>query len=99
MWGDVFYNIETKTFTKKSDNGLNPRSFVHFILEPFYKLLGFTISNEKTELMPFLKTIGVYLRKSDFLLDIKPLLKLVMQKVFGDLRCFIDSIVEYCPSA
>ena len=39
LWGDVFYNTERRTFSKKSV-GNTPRSFVHFVLEPLYKLCG-----------------------------------------------------------
>lgn len=83
LWGDIFYNEETRKFGRSSSGGL-PRSFVHFILEPFYKLFTATISNEKIELAPILKRLGLYLHKKDFLLDIKPLLKLILSKFFGD---------------
>lgn len=43
--------------------------------------------------MPILKKLGLYLNKKDYQLDIKPLLKLVMSKVFGDVSCLVDAIV------
>lgn len=70
------------------------RSFVHFVLEPFYKLVSNTISKEKNELMPLLKSLGIYLKKKEFQLDIKPLLKLVLTKYFGDLSCIVSSMVD-----
>jgi U5 small nuclear ribonucleoprotein component len=78
---------------KKSEGGQNPRSFVHFILEPFYKMITCTISNEKETLMPILKQLGIYLNKKDYLLDIKPLIKLVMSKFFGNVSCLVDTMV------
>jgi U5 small nuclear ribonucleoprotein component len=92
MWGDIFYNEETKKFSRKSEGGL-PRSFVYFILEPFYKIVSTTISNEKNELLPVLKKLGIFLNKKDFNLDIKPLLKLVLLRSFGDISCIVDSMV------
>ena len=68
------------------------RSFVHFILEPFYKIVSSTISNEKAELLPIIKKLGLLLHKKDYGLDIKPLLKLVLSKFFGSVSCLIDAM-------
>ena len=76
-----------------------PRSFVYFILEPFYKIVSNTISNEKNELMPILKKLGIYLNKKDYNLDIKPLLKLVLTRFFGSVSCLVDSMVEHFKNA
>ena len=93
LWGDIYYNEETRKFSRKSEGGL-PRSFVHFILEPFYKIVSSTISNEKSELLPVIKKLGIFLQKKDFSLDIKPLLKLVLIKMFGSVSCLVDSMVQ-----
>ena len=70
------------------------RSFVHFILEPFYKIVSSAISNEKAELLPVTKKLGIFLHKKDFNLDIKPLLKLVLTRFFGSVSCIVDSMVQ-----
>lgn len=72
---------------------------MHFILEPFYKIVSSTISNEKAELLPIIKKLGIYLHKKDFSLDIKPLLKLVLVKTFGSVSCLVDSMVDHFPNA
>lgn len=95
LWGDIFYNEETRKFTRKSEGGALPRSFVHFILEPFYKLVSCTISNEKAELASLVKKLGILLQKKDYNLDIKPLIKLVLTKFFGrGVNCMVDAMVE-----
>ena len=40
LWGDIYYNLGTRKFSKKpsSDGEETVRSFVHFVMEPFYKL-------------------------------------------------------------
>jgi hypothetical protein len=43
-----------------------PRSFVHFILEPFYKIVSVSMSEEKEELEPILTRLGIYLHKKDY---------------------------------
>jgi hypothetical protein len=42
--------------------------------------------------MPLLKKLGIFLNKKDYLLDIKPIIKLVLSRFFGDMSCLIDSI-------
>jgi U5 small nuclear ribonucleoprotein component len=71
---------------------------VEFVLEPLYKLCVNVISKEKEELEPVLASLGVYLKKSDFRIDTKPLLKLVLKRYFGNCSPVIDSIVEYVPN-
>lgn len=92
LWGDIFYNEETRKFSRKNEGGL-PRTFVHFILEPFYKIVSATISNEKAELQPILKKLEIQHHKKDFNLDIKPLLRLILTRFFGDTSCIVDSLV------
>jgi len=38
MWGDVYFNPESRKFTRKATEAGAKRTFVHFILEPLYKL-------------------------------------------------------------
>ena len=37
LWGDVYYHADTRKFSKKQQG---ERSFVHFILEPLYKIFS-----------------------------------------------------------
>ncbi len=37
LWGDIYFNPETRKFTKKQEDDLQ-RTFVYFILEPLYKI-------------------------------------------------------------
>lgn len=75
------------------------RTFVHFILEPFYKLVGYTVGEDKERLQPLLNKMKIYLTKKEFNYDVKPLLKAVLSKKFGRLDCLMDAIVDYIPSA
>ena len=66
---------------------------MHFVLEPFYKVIAVAISEEKSELEPVLNRLGVFLKKKDFQMDIKPLVKLVLRSLLGDMTCFADLLV------
>ena len=70
---------------------------MHFVLEPFYKVIAVAISEEKTELEPILNRLGVFLKKKDFQMDIKPLVKLVLRSLLGDMTCFTDLLVGNVP--
>ena len=68
-------------------------------MEPFYKLVSATISNEKAELMPVIKKLGLLLHKKDYNLDIKPLLKLVLSNFFGNTSSLVDAMAHSIRSA
>lgn len=38
LWGNIYYSEESRNFTRKPPDAESKRSFVHFILEPLYKL-------------------------------------------------------------
>jgi len=38
LWGDIYYNPESRKFSRKPKSSKSQRGFVHFILEPLYKL-------------------------------------------------------------
>ena len=40
LWGDVYYQPDTRGFRRKPPEGGGPRTFVQYILEPFYKLVA-----------------------------------------------------------
>lgn len=99
LWGDIWFDDSKRKFAKKPPTSDSERSFVHFILEPFYKLVGYTISEEKERLQQLLSKMKIYLKKKEFNLDVKPLLKTVLSRRFGRLDCLMDAIVDYIPSA
>lgn len=105
LWGDIYYNLETRKFQKTSGtNQDTARSFVHFILEPFYKIISLTLTSDKTNLQRIMKIelggIDSQFKKTEFELDIKPLLKLVMSRYFGkSSNCLADVMVAQFPTA
>lgn len=66
---------------------------MYFVLEPWYKIITISISEEKTQLAPILAKQGVVLQNKDYNLDIKPFIKLVLRKVLGDLSCLTDTLI------
>src|SRR5262249_52041007 len=98
LWGDVFYNPMNRKFTSKFADGLQ-RSFVHFILEPLYKIYSQVISEEQPTLQRTLDELGIHLKHSDYKMNTKPLLKLVFGQFFGGKASgFVDMCVAHIPS-
>lgn len=98
LWGDVFFNPKKRSFTRKAVEPNAKRSFVHFVLEPIYKLFTHTISESPRDLKVFLEQLGIALKPSQFKADAKVLLKLVCEQFFGPPAAFTDMVVKHVPS-
>ncbi|KAF7458756.1 116 kDa U5 small nuclear ribonucleoprotein component [Cryptosporidium felis] len=98
FWGDFCYNEEENTFQLDSEDAGENRTFIRFILEPLYKLLVYSISEEDVGLTEFLKTVGIYLTKSELKLNVSQRLEVVCRKFFGDFGSLADFISQNIPS-
>jgi U5 small nuclear ribonucleoprotein component len=98
LWGDVYFNEATRGFQRTPPEAEQPRTFVHFILEPLYKLFAHSVGEEKDDLAATLAEVGIYLHKRDFELDPKGLLKRVMNEFFGGPAAFVDMVVGHIPN-
>ena len=98
LWGDIFFNPKRRSFTRKGVEEGSKRTFVNFLLEPIYKLYSHTISESPEDLKATLKTLGIYLKPSQYRTDAKELLKLVCAQFFGGAEAFVDMVVDHVPS-
>lgn len=98
LWGDVFFNPKKRSFTRKPVEEGAKRSFIHFIMEPIYKLYSRTLSESPDDLKKTLTGLGINLKPSQYKQDAKVLLKLVCEQFFGSSTAFVDMIVEHVPS-
>ena len=98
LWGDIFYNPRRRSFTRKGVEEQSKRTFVKFILEPIYKVYSHTISESPADLRETLKTLGIFLKPSQYKSNAKDLLKTVCAQFFGGAEGFVDMVVEYIPS-
>lgn len=98
LWGDIFFNPEKRSFKRKPIDSLNQRTFVHFILEPLYKLYGQVLSEDTTVLKSTLASLGIVLKPAQYKVDVKTLLKLVCLRFFGDSSGLVDMVVSKIPS-
>ncbi|KAJ3519898.1 hypothetical protein NM208_g13940 [Fusarium decemcellulare] len=98
LWGDVYYNPKKRTFSRKPLDERSARSFVHFVLEPIYKLFTHSISDSPEQLRPVLASLGIELKPSQYKADAKVILKLVCEQFFGPSTGFVDMIIQHIPS-
>ena len=98
LWGDIFYNPQSRKFTRKGVEENAKRSFVKFVLEPIYKLYSHTLSESPEDLKQTLASVGVNLKPSQLKTDAKELLSLVCEKFFGPATGFVDMVVQHVPS-
>uniref|UniRef100_A0A671W2D3 116 kDa U5 small nuclear ribonucleoprotein component n=1 Tax=Sparus aurata TaxID=8175 RepID=A0A671W2D3_SPAAU len=84
LWGDIYFNPKTRKFTKKAPSSNSQRSFVEFVLEPLYKILSQVVGDVDTSLPRVLDELGIHLTKEELKLNIRPLLRLVCNRFFGE---------------
>ena len=78
LWGDIYFDDENRKFTRKQADPEQNRTFVHFILDPLYKLYSQVISEEPERLWRTFDALGIKLKPVMFQTDVRPLLKAVV---------------------
>ena len=98
LWGNMYFNEETRKFGVNPVGNFSKRSFVQFILEPIYKIFSHVLSCDAPDLIPILQEINVQLKPSEFYLDAMPLLKIVLARYFENCSALVQAIVDHIPS-
>ncbi|KAG6884667.1 hypothetical protein C0993_009156 [Termitomyces sp. T159_Od127] len=98
LWGDIYFNSETRKFTRKPADPEHTRTFVTFIMEPLYKLYSHVLSQETEDLKETLRGLGIQLKPVIYKMDVRPLLKVILDQFFGPATGLVDVIVEKIPS-
>jgi U5 small nuclear ribonucleoprotein component len=70
---------------------------VQFVLEPVYKLMTQTVGEDKETLEKVLASLGLYLKRRQYKLNSKSLLKVVMSSLTGTPHCLRDLAVKLVP--
>ncbi len=99
LWGNIFYNAESRNFSRKPTDPDQPRSFVKFILEPLYKIYTQVMSSDTASLQKTLAKLDIHLKPAVFKIDSRPLLRLVLNQFFGGSNGLVDMLVDHLPDA
>lgn len=115
LWGEIYYDPQNHKFTtttttttstttttiNNNNNNSLKHLFISFILEPIYKIITYTITNEPTDkrLSKLLwENFRISLPKFEYKKDAENLLKSVFQTIFNNYESFVDSLIEMIPS-
>lgn len=71
---------------------------MEFILEPIYKLFAQVVGDVDSTLVDTLAELNIKMTKEESRCNIRPLLRLVMNRFCGDFCGFVDMCVEHIPS-
>jgi U5 small nuclear ribonucleoprotein component len=67
-------------------------------MEPLYKLYSHVLSQETDALRETLEGLGIQLKPVMYKMDVRPLLKVVLDQFFGPATGLVDIIVDHVPS-
>lgn len=97
LWGNIYFHPESRKFSKTSAPGAK-RGFEHFVLEPLYKLYSQVLGEDTETLKETLGGLGIVLKNSAYKMDVRPLLRLVLNQFFGSATGFVDMLADHVPS-
>ncbi|CCG81924.1 putative U5 snRNP component [Taphrina deformans PYCC 5710] len=98
LWGDIYFSPSTNRFVRKPTESSTKRSFVHFILEPIYKLYAQALSSDHATLSRTLRELGIVLKPAAYKLDARPLLNTICGEFFGPATGLVDLIFSHVKS-
>lgn len=101
MWGDNFYDEETKKWTSQSENaeGMHiKRGFAKFIMEPICELTRAIAKNDQTVYEGIIDKLKIVLNQEEKKQTGKELGKTVMSKWLPAADCLLETIICHLPS-
>ncbi|XP_077462916.1 elongation factor 2b-like [Stigmatopora argus] len=97
LWGDRFFDPATGKFLKTGGPKI-PRSFVHLILDPIYKVFDAIMNFRKEETAKLIEKLEIKLDTEDKDKEGKPLLKAVMRRWLPAGEALLQMITIHLPS-
>ena len=101
LWGDNYFNPETKKWTKSSttESGKElERAFCQFVLDPIFKVFDAIMNGKKDMTQKLLQKLEIQLIGEENDLEGKQLLKTVMRKFLPAADALLEMIVINLPS-
>ncbi|KAG8225546.1 hypothetical protein J437_LFUL002062 [Ladona fulva] len=97
LWGESFFNTNTKKWAKQKDDD-NKRSFNLYVLDPIYKVFDAIMNYKKDQVTSLLTKLNIELKGDDKDKDGKALLKVVMRTWLPAGEALLQMIAIHLPS-
>jgi len=98
LWGDSFFDLDTKSWVKSATGKNCKRAFNQFVLDPIQKIFDATMNEQYDKLDKMLDSLKVKLTTEDRELRSKQLMKRVMQKWLPAAEALLEMMVLNLPS-
>ncbi|CAH8542179.1 unnamed protein product [Dicrocoelium dendriticum] len=98
LWGENFYNIKTKKWTKVRQSEDDIRGFNQFVLTPIYTVFDTVMKKSREEQTTLLTKMGIKLDESEYALPDKQRLKCIMHKWLPAGDSLLEMICVHLPS-
>jgi len=106
LWGDFYVDCPTGRFVRSAGAGASasgqpgaaPMSFVHFILEPIYKLYGQIVGEDTKTLTRTLNKLGLHVSRGEARADTNVLIARIFAQWLGSARGLVTAIADFAPS-
>lgn len=98
LWGDNYFNKETKKWSSKQKSPSQMRGFVQYILDPIYKVFDATMNEHHDKTKVLIEKLGVKLNADEKQLVGKPLMKAFMRNWLPAGDTLLQMIALHLPS-
>ncbi|PAA78828.1 hypothetical protein BOX15_Mlig023488g3 [Macrostomum lignano] len=98
LWGDNFYNTETRKWVKTQESDKCVRGFIQFVLNPIYQMFEVVMDKPIEEGLKLAEKLNIKLDAEERELSGKPLLKVMMRKWLPAGDTLLQMIAIHLPS-
>lgn len=108
LWGNAYLDPKSRTFKRRAGDCtplLDPvsgsmmsspkRAFVHFVLEPLYKMYTLCVGESEKNVEKSFRSVGVLLGKEQLRASARPLMRAAFRAYFGTSTGFVDSVAHH----
>ena len=104
LWGDNFYNQQTKKWTKHSEDPEKERGFNMFVLTPIYQVFNTVMGSDETkhamdpDVVALCERMGITMKGDAKDFQGKALLRDIMQKFLPAAEALLEMMIIHLPS-
>ena len=96
LWGDWYWDPETRVFSDTPTPNQKERSFVTFCLEPLYKIYTACLGEQEQNVQKILRSLGVLLKRDQLRSSARPLLRAALSKFMETATCgVVDMLAKH----